>query len=429
MTEQPVDFQERMQRAIEQKDAAKRTGVMDNWEEKLQRNKKQLPLATLDNAIIILANDIKLAGAIMRNAFTARDILLNKLPNGSTEQEGPFPRDWNDADIGILQAYLERHYSPRFTFITAKRALMVVAQGRSFHPVTDWLNTLTWDGVDRIDTWLVTAFGALDCPYIREIGAKFLIAAVRRVRQPGSQFDYIPILEGAQDIGKSRCCQALFGEWFTDQLPASLKDKDCNLAMLGVWGIELAEIEHILKNDVDIVKAFISRRADRFRPPYGHGIILQPRQCVFIGTTNRNDYLRDDSGNRRFWPITCRRADFDWVVANRDQLWAEAAEREAAGEKIWLQENKVVRIALEAQAARMVEDPWQNDVLKAVGPLKKISTRDILEAMKIPLERRDRVVANRIGGVLRAAGWSRASVREGKNVKKLWVLKRDLRKP
>jgi putative DNA primase/helicase len=391
--------------------------------QKLQTSKKGNTLTTLDNAIIIMANDPDLISMVARDAFTARNLLLRPVPNDVVPQPGPYPRDLNDIDIAHLQAFLQRNYSPRFSWPAAKYAILGGAAARSFHPVTDWLDTLEWDGTERIDTWMIITFGAPDLPYVRDVGAKFLIAAVRRVRHPGCQFDHVPVLEGAQRIGKSRCCRNLFGaDWFTDQLPASLKDKDASLSMLGVWGIELSEIEHILKNDVDVVKAFISRRTDRFRPPYGHGVVLQPRQCVLIGTTNRDDYLRDDTGNSRFWPIACQGADWQWIAENREQLWAEAAKREADGEPIWLDDQQIVRVATEAQAERLAEDPWHREVMDFVSGKIRTTATAVLEHLGIPKERWDQRASARVGAILRLEGWKRVSHRNGPRVTKAWVI-------
>ena len=212
--------------------------------------------------------------------------------------------------------------------------------------------------------WLTHTFGCKNDEYHKAVGSKLLIAAVRRVRQPGCKFDHLVVFEGAQGIGKSTAILILFSpDWITDQI-SDLSKKDAAIDLRGKWGVELPEIEHLIKADVETVKAFLSRSVDHYRPPFGKTAVDVPRQCVLVGTTNANEYLRDATGNRRIWPVKCLSAegvgaDLDWVRDNRDQLWAEAAHREAANEVIWLDNAAVREIATAAQAVRMSEDPWE----------------------------------------------------------------------
>ena len=202
-----------------------------------------------------------------------------------------------------------------------------------------------------------------------------LIAAVRRVWQPGCKYDELVVLEGDQGIGKSPAIKILFGaDWFTDQI-SHLSSKDAAIDLRGKWCVELAEIEHIIRAEVETVKAFLSRAIDHYRPPYGRAAIDVPRQSVLIGTTNATEYLRDATGNRRVWPVKCLSAvgsgaDLDWLRANRDQLWAEATQREANAETIWLDDVATNTVAIQAQAARLAEDPWQDKVRDYIQGLK-----------------------------------------------------------
>lgn len=383
------------------------------WKAKIASDGKGFVIPSAYNAAVILAHDPVFARIFARNAFTARNIVVSAPPaaiSSMAPQPGPYPRAWAENDIFIVQAYLNKNYNHKFGFETTERAMAATAASTSFHPVLDWIETLAWDNTPRIDTWLTTVFGAPDTPYTRAIGAMFLIAAVRRVRSPGCQFDQMLVLEGAQNLGKSRSCRTLFGsEWFTDDLPHDLRNKDSPLALLGVWGIELSEIDHLLRNDVEVVKAFLSRRIDRFRPPYGRGMIEQPRQSVMLGTTNSDDYLRDATGNRRFWPVRCAKADYTWIAEHRDELWAEAATREATGESIFLANGHEAAITAQTeQEIRLDEDPWTEPVSSFLADKDTAYAHDILaQAVRLQPDRQDKRAQVRLGKILRNQGWSR----------------------
>ena len=213
-------------------------------------------------------------------------------------------------------------------------AIMAVAYQNKFNPVLDYLAALTWDGVSRLDRLFGDYFHCGDTPYTRAVSACFAIGAVRRMRQPGCKLDTMPVVKGQQGWGKSTGVQALFGrQWFTDADMGSLKDKDAAMKLRGVWGVELAELELLSKPATGDLKAFMSRGTDRQRDPYGRIVQDHPRRCVFIGTVNEGGYLKDSTGARRFWPLELAdRVDVARIEADRDQLWAEAAAREAAGE-------------------------------------------------------------------------------------------------
>ena len=261
------------------------------------------------------------------------------------------------------------------------------------------------------DDWLEHAFGATDIAgYHASVGAKFLVGAVRRVRQPGCKFDHMLVLEGDQGIGKSRACRALFGDaWFTDDMPHDWKSKDAPMSLLGVWGVELADLEQLIRNEREVIKAFISRQADRFRKPYGRGFIVQPRQMVFIATTNDNDYLRDPSGGRRFWPVRCKFANPEWIADNRDQLWAEAAAAEELGDTTWLDNRAVEELAKLEQLARVGYDPWHDRIAGICYARTNITMDEIFDpnGLCIEIGLRGKRDVDRVAAILRLQGWER----------------------
>jgi predicted P-loop ATPase len=213
------------------------------------------------------------------------------------------------------------------------------AQLNRFHPVRNYLNAQVWGGVKRIDTWLTVYGGVEDNEYTRAVGALLLIAAVRRIRQPGCKFDEMVILEHeVQGTDKSTALAVLAvkEEWFSDYLPLNIEGKQVIECLRGRWIIEASEMSGMRRADIGHLKSFLSRQMDRGRMAYGHIVSEVPRQCVIVGTTNDLEYLRDTTGNRRFWPVRCKGFDIEALRRDRDQLWTEAAAREATGVSIRL---------------------------------------------------------------------------------------------
>jgi predicted P-loop ATPase len=202
--------------------------------------------------------------------------------------------------------------------------------------VRDYLDALVWDEKPRLDRWLIEYAGAEDTPYVRAVGRAMLIAAVRRARLPGCQFDTMLVLEGLQGVGKSAALRALAvnEDWFTDGVHVGAGSREVIEATAGKWIVELSEISHMGKGDAAALKAFLSAREDTGRPAYQREAVKVPRHFVIIGTTSASEYLTDSTGNRRFWPVHVEGFDIDRLRADRDQLWAEAAAAEASNESI-----------------------------------------------------------------------------------------------
>lgn len=216
-----------------------------------------------------------------------------------------FAGDLSDPALYRLRELIFEQFRLPANIQTVKEAVYTIANHHRFHPVCDYLDSLRWDGVPRLDHWLTTYAGAEDSEYTRAVGALVLVAAVRRVRQPGCKFDEMLVLENPeQGTNKSQALQALAvnPEWFTDNLPLGLSAKETIEALSGHWIVEVSELQGMRKSDIDKVKAFASRGTDRARMAYGVTVTKAPRQCIIIGTTNSEQYLRDLTGNRRFWP-------------------------------------------------------------------------------------------------------------------------------
>jgi predicted P-loop ATPase len=301
----------------------------------------------------------------------------------------------------------------RFRFLPFKDFFYTVvkeaARRNSFHPVRDYLDSLTWDGVPRIDRWLVDYGGADATPYVCEVGAITLIAAVRRIRHPGCKFDEMLILESPQGRDKSSmlAIMAVSSDWFSDDLPLNADGKKVIEQIRGKWIVEAADMSGMRKADVEHLKAMLSRQHDRGRLAYGRVTTEEPRQCVVIGTTNDEIYLKDVTGNRRFWPVKVTTFDIAAISRDRDQLWAEAATREASGASIRL-DSSLWDAAAEEQSQRTVEDPWFEQLANVLGDLKgKLSARDAWKIVGMDESRRSQDHNLRLGRAMKTLGFER----------------------
>jgi len=265
-------------------------------------------------------------------------------------------------------------------------AIKTLSWDNCFDPVLDYLDGLRWDGKPRLDRWLIVYCGADDTPFNRAVGRKTLVAGIRRVRQPGCKFDNILSLEGSQGIGKSSALRILAGPYFTDTAIIGVDSKRQQENVQGVWIYELAELVNLNKTEVREVKVFASQTHDKARKPYDRDVSNVPRRCVFVATTNDEKYLRDTTGNRRWWPVKCygiiegpdgiKLIDLDALIRDRDQLWAEASVAEATGEPLVIPPD-LWSDASQAQLSRMEEDPWDDLIAAAIAI--QLSTRKSVE--------------------------------------------------
>ena len=269
----------------------------------------------------------------------------------------PFkPRSWTPTNDALTTEWLQLRGIPVGLEI-AQQATEAVAQEAKFHPIRKYFGRLHWDGKPRIENFASKYLGAEDTDYAAVVSRCILISAVARVMRPGCKADLMMVIEGNQGIGKSSALAALGGQWHTDEL-ADLGSKDAAMQSRGAWIIEISELDAMSRTEVSRIKAFVSRTTDRFRPPYGRRVIESPRRCIFIGTTNADTYLKDETGARRFLPIKAGKIDIAAIKRDRDQLWAEALARFEKGEAWWLTSAEA-QYAAHEQAARYVEDPWQ----------------------------------------------------------------------
>lgn len=315
---------------------------------KLKRDKNGTPESDVYNCLVVLKQDPALKGKIRLDEFAHRLVVIDDLP-WRGKDETPY---WTDTDDACLRNYFATKYLIKGKGIIDD-ALQEVTQDNKFHPVREYLKGLTWDGECRLDTLFIEYIGAEDTEYIRAVTRKWMCGAVARVMDPGVKFDTAIVLYGSQGLGKSLILERLGRKWFNNSL-VDIKTKDALEQIQGSWIVELAELAPTYKNDNEIVKAFISRTSDRFRSPYGRRTEEYPRQCVFAGSTNNLMFLKDRTGNRRFWPITGdkdRKTKHSWDLSKDeiDQLWAEAFVYWSEGEPLVLEgalEEEALRIQL-----------------------------------------------------------------------------------
>lgn len=320
------------------------------------------------NLELILRHDKHLAGKIGYNEFLNTFSKREKIIWEDTHAE-----DWSDEDTAQLKSYVNTHYKLNFSDSAILDALLVVSKDDTFNPVKDYIRAETWDGVERIKHLFVDFLGAEASEYVEEVTELWFGAAVSRIYKPGCKFDYIPVLQGAQGMGKSTLVRKLAPEWFTDSIGKLDGNKD-DLQLLGrVWLVELGELASLSRSDVDSAKRFISAQEDQYRSPYGKRPIKQKRQVVFIGSTNNETYLKDLTGNRRWLPVECNARNITREVFSDElddlipQLWAEAYELYKTRYKYgnWLDlSNASKKEASEAQALAETPDTTKERVIE-----------------------------------------------------------------
>jgi putative DNA primase/helicase len=288
---------------------------------------------------------------------------------------------WTEADDTELAAWLQKAGLKVRGTASVAGCIAVAAGDFPFHPVREYLKALTWDHERRLQSWLVKYLNAQGDPvYLSAAGRKFLISAVARILQPGCQVDHVLTLEAPQGAGKSSAARALAvcPEWFAGDLP-EIHSKDARLQLLGRWIIEIAELKAMRTSELEAQKSFITQTHDTFRPPYGRRTSQFPRQCVFIATTNESEYLRDRTGNRRWWPVKCGAIDTAALARDRDQLWAEAVHAFRAG-AAWHLTPDETALATEQQQGRVHVSELELDVQQYLTTVtgNEVTVRNVL---------------------------------------------------
>ena len=370
----------------------------------IAKAKRNIELYTNKNGKVApTQNNIRIAlfklGVTVRYDLFADRTLIEGLPG--------FGPTLDDAAMIRLRLAIDRRFGLMSSKVRFCEVVGDAARLNGFHPVCDYLDALQWDGIERIDRWLTTYGGAEETSYTQAVGALLLTAAVRRVRRPGCKFDEMPVLESPQQgTDKSTALACLCGraEWFSDDLPLNVEGKRVIEALQGKWIVEAAEMSGLKHTDVEPLKALLSRQVDRGRLAYGHLVSEVPRQCVIVGTTNSEEYLKDTTGNRRFWPVRVKRFDLDALTRDRDQLWAEAAARELTGVSIRL-DRQLWPAAAQEQAQRVTNDPYFEELQSVLGQIEisaKIASTTVWDILDVRPGQRTQDQNRRMGEAMRA---------------------------
>lgn len=387
-----------------------------DWPSSLAKKGREVTIVGDErNVLKALRKAPDLCGLIRYDEFALR-VEFTRRPPWRTVQAG---EAWTDDDDTALMSYLQTNGIAVRGKNVVTDCVSLVAKDCRVHPVREYLQSLNWDGTARIGGWLsryLTAGG--DTDYLSAIGRCWLISAVARVRRPGCKADHVLVLESGQGTFKSTSAAilAVHPAWFADNV-GDVRNKDAALQLSGKWIIELSELSNIRRAEVEAVKGYLSRTQDVFRPPYGRRAVTVPRQCVFIGTTNEREYLRDRTGNRRYWPVHCQRIDLAALERDRDQLWAEAVHCFEAGHR-WHLEGNAAELAVVEQDSRLLQTELDASVAEYLTEAEErgqteVTTREVFaRALNLdPTSDKYAEQAVRLGvqvaAAIEAAGWSR----------------------
>lgn len=395
------------------------------WREQLIRAKNDIPKPLFANAVIALRGEQCWQGVVAFDLFAHQTMLMD-VPPWRPIIEGAYfqPRPWTEQDDLAATHWLQTVEAIAVSPAVTAQAVELVARDRSFHPVQEYLHSFEHDGVFRLDTMLSMYFGSEQTEYTKLVGRNMMISAVARILDPGCKVDTVTILESPQGLKKSTAIKELFDPWFTDDI-SELGTKDAAMQVGGVWCVELGELDAMSKAEVSKVKAFISRRADRFRPSYERRVIERARSCIFVGSTNESGYLKDPTGARRFLPVKVTKIDIEGLQRDRDMLWAEARVLYEAGMAWWFTNETpsgmaAASIAKDEQEARYQADPWERLIADYLdtrlhqppdNPAYRVTIEFVFRhAIRLDEVKWDQTAMNRVARCLKRLGWERKQV-------------------
>lgn len=390
----------------------------DDLDARLRRNKEGAVQPTLLNVVAILEGHADWVGVIAYDQFAGRVVKRRAAPYGGGRGE------WTDIDDIRTTIWLSTHYSIEPKLQVLMSAVQAVAEAHAYHELREYLGSLKWDGVPRVAThgWLHVYCGADPSEYHRLVGLKWLVSAVARaMRDAETKADGVLVLEGSQGIGKSTALRILFSPWFTDS-PIRLGDREAAMVIRGRWGIELGELDAFNRAESTTAKNFFSQSDDRYRSPWGKRPADVRRSCVFAGTTNESMWMKDQTGNRRYWPVAITRVDRDELRADRDQIWAEAMHLWQAGTP-WHVLDTEQALFDEAQALRLIRDAYEERIEdwldeQRTGGHTQVRMSQILgQALGLDASKWTRVEQTRVGQVMsRVRRWERKRIRVGQRL-------------
>jgi putative DNA primase/helicase len=396
--------------AAEEWDGREAENGAHTWEMKLARTEKGTLLPTLGNVHLILSNHKAWQGVIAQDDFAGR-VVKRKVPPFQQGELG----EWSDMDDIRCVLWLSQAYGIAVRQDIVMSAVLLVADQHHYHDVREYLEGLVWDGTPRVRAWPARYLHVGDSEYVQLAGMKWMIAAVARVMQPGCKADNVLILEGKQGWGKSTALEVLAGKpWYTNS-PIRIGEKDTYAVMAGKWIIELAELDSLNKSDSSAAKSFFATETDRFRNFYGKRAIDVHRQGVFAGSVNFDTYLKDESGNRRYWPIRVGGpVDIEALRRDRDQLWAEAVHLYRK-RVIWhVTEDERPLFEIE-QTERYEGDVYEDKIARAIEYSSRTTMEEILaDVLKLDTSKWTLPEQRRVGKALKSLGWMRKRESTGK---------------
>jgi putative DNA primase/helicase len=389
------------------------------WEQRLVFTDKGYP-ASAGNIGLILEHDEPWKGQLRFDARSNRIVLGPDAPIADGGARSYVASDDTRIAMWFEHSRFGIRVSPSSASLTG--AINVVAEGDTFDPVRDYLEGLRWDGKPRVATWLAAYLGADNTRLHAEYGKCWAVSAVARVFQPGCQVDHTLVMIGPQGKRKSSALRVLAtrDEWFTDQVP-SLSDRKAAAEVLeGRWIIELGELDALKRSELSTAKAWLTAREDRFRAAYARRAESHGRRCVFAASTNEETFLRDSTGNRRFWPVSVGNVDLEALERDRDQLWAEAVHLFRAGEPWHITDHEIAAESIVVQEEHRQGDPWESAIESYLARKSDVLIADLLkDAIDLDIARQDQAAANRAARCLQKLGWKRKQKRAGQD--RFWI--------
>jgi len=391
-----------------------------HWIARCIKDAKGKPIPVVANASIALEDDPMMRDALAYDEMLCMPMLLHQVgvPIGGTLIE---PRPLTDKDVCEIQKWMQHAGLKRIARETVRDAVDCYSREHGYHPVVDYLESLAWDTTPRVDDWLTNHLGAELTPYTKAIGAMFLVSMVSRIFEPGCKADHMLVLEGPQGALKSTACAVLGDLWFSDNLPdITSSGKDASQHLRGKWLLEVSEMHAMGRAEASLLKSFISRTTERYRPSYGRLEVIEPRQCVFIGTTNRELYLRDETGGRRFWPVKCGTINIDKLANDRDQLFAEAVHLYRIGRPWWPDRAFETEHIMPEQALRYEGDAWEEPIGIFLGTMTRTTILQVaLSALDFKThDKLGTADQRRIAAIMASLGWKRG--RRGSKGERFW---------
>lgn len=371
---------------------------------------KGFPIYNVENALRVIENKQNLKGLIWFDVFHQKYYTMWRADR---------VREWSDVDTLNLTVYLQRDLGLRkFSDDMVQKAVTIYAHQNPKNAPRDWMETLVWDGVARVENFFTAYMGTVDSEYVRAAARNFWVGMIARIYRPGCQLDNMIVLEGAQGIGKTRALRAIGNQWYTEA-HESVTSKDFFMVLHGKLIIEIAELDSFSRAEVTRIKQVVSCPTDRYRAPYGRTAADHPRMSIFVGTTNEHNYLKDVTGGRRFWPIVCTEMQPEKIEEVRTQLFAEAVSLFKGGANWYEMPASLTEIE---QESRREGDEWEDIIHDWVLGKSEVLLKDVaVDCLKIDIGKLDVNIQRRLGKIMRKLGWVNRNRRDEGIQRKVWI--------